>query len=239
MSEKKPKRERRVTARGVAVYPRVETPDTKFNKDGVYQIHLALEGKDADKFTAFIDDQMEQALLEAQKENPEKKAKMVITDPPYRPEYAKDSEGKDIEDEPTGRTLFRFKLNAVGTKRDKTTYTQRPVVLKADATPFLNSRLGGGSEVKIGYEVVPFSMLLQGSGGKIGCGVSLRLRVVQVLKYVEYQGGVNAASFGIEAEEGFTGISDETAAAGEAADEEEEEETTAAPAKKSGKREEF
>ena len=234
MAEGKKKRERLTTPRGVAVYPRVDgKPDTKFNKDGVWQLQLALEGEDAEKLKAVIDKAMKESLKWGKENKPPKPGKNIgYADPPYQPEYEKDKEGQNTDEE-TGRTLFRFKLNAKGERRDGTEYSQHVTVLKADLTPFTDSRLGGGSEIKVGYELAPFSMpVTQGKEkGDVVCGVSLKLRVVQVLKYVAWEGGSDPASFGMEAEEGED-MPDEKTTVTEDDDEEEE---TPTPKKGKGK----
>lgn len=233
MAEGKKKRDRLTSPRGIAVYPRVDgKPDTKFNKDGVWQLQLAVEGDDAEAFKAVIDKAMKESLKWA-KENKEIKPgkKFEMADPPYQPEYEKDKDGKNTDEE-TGRTLFRFKLNAKGERRDGTEYSQHVTVLKSNLEPFVDSRLGGGSEVKVGYELAPFSMpVTQGKDkGDIMCGVSLKLRVVQVLKYVPYEGGSDPKSFGMAAEEGFEGDDEPTTTT------EDEEEDTPTPAPKKGKK---
>jgi hypothetical protein len=191
--------ERRTSAAGIAVYPRVDgKPDTKFNKNGVWRVALALEGETADKFKAKIDEWVK-ASVEAAKENTDKK--VIANDPPYKPEIDKDSE------EETGRTLFSFKLDARVEPKKSDPFDQRPAILKADLTPFENSRVGGGSKLKIGYEVVYYAMpVTSGSDkGKVAAGVTLRLRIVQVLEYVAYTGSASPDSFKMEAAEGYTG----------------------------------
>ena len=198
MGEKKTY-ERRTSAAGIAVYPRVDgKPDTRFNKNGVWRVALAMEGEAAEKFKAKIDEWVE-AAVELAKENTDKK--VIANDPPYKPEIDKDTE------EETGRTLFSFKLDARVEPKKSEPFEQRPVILKADLTPFENSRVGGGSKIKVGYEVVYYAMpVTSGSDkGKVAAGVSLRLRIVQVLEYVAYTGGANPEGFKMSAEDGYTG----------------------------------
>lgn len=208
MADQKKKRERFTSPRGVCVYPRVDgKPDTKFDTGGVWQVQLAYEGDTAEQFTAQIDKWMQKSMAWAKDQDKFEGKKLILSDPPYQPEMERDKNNKIIEDSPTGRTLVRFKLKATGTRKDKTTYAQHVTVLHADLTPFPDSRVGGGTEGKVGYEVAPFAMpVTQGSDkGKIACGVSLKLRVLQVLKYVAWEGGNDPKTFDMEPEEGFTG----------------------------------
>lgn len=197
------KKVERFTARGIAVWPRLEVPDTKFDKDGVYQVRLALEGKAAKALAKQVDEWMDSALEAAKEANPKKASKMVLSDPPYKPELVRDEDGDETEEE-TGRTLFNFKLKAKGTKKDGTEFTRKPVIFDASLKPMLNSKIGGGSELVVSYTTYFFDMAVPGGKGAIACGVSLQLVGVQVLQYVEYSGAPDAAGLGFTSEEGFS-----------------------------------
>jgi hypothetical protein len=91
---------------GVAIHPWVNKPDTKFNADGVYQTGLAVEGEDAVKFREELDAAAKAAFEEetANMTPVERKKWSVFV--PYSVE--EDEDGK-----PTGRTIFRFRQNAI------------------------------------------------------------------------------------------------------------------------------
>lgn len=224
--DQKQKRERLTSPVGIAVYPRVDgKPDTKFNKDGVWSTQLAFEGKTADKFKALIDGWMEKAMEWAQEQEKFEGKTFEMADPPYQPEIDKEAE------EETGRTLVRFKLNAKASRKDGTEYNQHVSVIKADLTPFPDSRVGGGTKARVGFEVAPFAM--PGTQGpekkKVYCGVSLRLRVFQIIDYVAWEGGANPASFKMDAVEGYVGA--ETPATASDDDDDETEEDDDEPVK--------
>jgi hypothetical protein len=219
------KKVERFTARGIAVWPRLEVPDTKFDKDGVYQVRLALEGKAAKSLIKQVDEWMDASLEAAKEANPKKASKMVLSDPPYKPEYVRDEDGDETEEE-TGRTLFNFKLKAKGTKKDGTEFSRKPVIFDSSLKPMVSSKIGGGSELVVSYTIYFFDMAVPGGKGAIACGVSLQLVGVQVLKYVEYTGAPDAEGLGFTSESGFTQdgeTEDEDADDDEDDDDEEEE----------------
>ena len=59
------------------------------------------------------------------------------------------------------------------------------------------TKVGGGSVIKVSYEVVPYYTAIAGAG------VSLRLKAVQIIELKAYSGGGNAESYGFGEEEGF------------------------------------
>jgi len=173
------------TPKGVAVYPHLTKPDTKFNAEGVYTIKLKLEGADAEKLAKEIDAGIDASGVEAKADKKNAGKKIKRADPPYS---RKDD----------GSIEFSFKMNATGKTKEGEVFTRKPIIFDKSAKPVQGLRIGGGSIVKVGYEMVPFFTAL------VGAGVTLRLHAVQVLELVEY--GANAAyyGFGNEAPEGET-----------------------------------
>jgi hypothetical protein len=105
-------------------------------------------------------------------------------------------EDTDQEGTETGDIKFKFKLDAVGKRRDGTTYTQNPIVVDAKLTPMDGSVLiGNGSTINVSFEprtyYIPATKMV---------GVKLHLRGVQVLDLVEYGNG--AASM-FDEEDGY------------------------------------
>lgn len=189
------------TPRGVAVFPKLATPDTKFNPEGDYKITVRLPLDVAEPMINAIDE-MRSAAMAAAKKNLDKvkAAKLKLADLPCKKTI--DKEGNE-----TGEYEFSFKMKALVKKSDGSTKTQKPIVVDAKKKP-CSADLWGGSEVIVNYAMAPFYV------PALGVGVSLRLRGVQVLKMV--QGGANAdAMFGVE--EGYEG-SDEAPAQAEADD---------------------
>lgn len=161
-----------ITPIGIAVYPKLHEPDTKFDADGVYALKLKLTDDDAEGLIKQIDDlindEFKKAVAEAK---PQQKAKMKLADRSYEPEY--DSDGK-----PTGFTLFNFKMKASGiSKKTGKPWTRKPVIFDSKGKPITNPEIKvyGGSKVRVSYELTPFTT-------NIGSGVSQRLNAVQVVE---------------------------------------------------------
>lgn len=176
---------------GIAQYPRLTKPDTKFKADGEYKITLVLPGAEAQPLTELIDKGMAESLVQARRDNPTKaKTIKAATDKPYK--AVTDDEGNE-----TGDVKFNFKMAAkITSKKTGESWTQKPDLFDAKGKVLINPKIGGGSTVKVAFELYPFYTAL------IGAGVSLRLRAVQVLDLVEY-GNRDAAGYGFGEEEGY------------------------------------
>lgn len=169
---------------GIAVWPKIAEPDTKFHPEGEYSIQLRFTGEQADAVRQQITTFARDAYRHLCEEQGKKKLKPA--DLPLR----------DDED---GSLLLKAKLKAKVTSKSGSTWEQRPAVfdsrgrmLKGDDIP----NVGGGSLVKACVEVAPFYT------ATIGAGITLRLKAVQVLTLVEYGSGeVDAKSMGFDAEE--------------------------------------
>ena len=210
MTEKKKRNPRYVTDVGVAIYPYLTAPDTKFNADGEYKVKLRLnpdsmirdvQGREIADVQTFLDDMMLKALEKAKAEN---KGRIKEGDPPY------------IIDDETGDLLVNFKLKAVVRTKEGSTFSQKPALFDAKGKPITPESIWGGSKIKVSFEVVPYYTKIAGAG------VTLRLRAVQVLELVTGGSGGSAESYGFGEEEGYE-ADDEAADAGFAeADEDEE-----------------
>lgn len=183
---------------GTAVFPTFHAPDTKFDAAGVYKTGLKLSGDEASALKAQIEAGIDAAVEEAKKDPKNKGKKVKRADAPYR------------EDEDTGEIVFNFKMKASGTTREGKPFTQRPAMFDGFGRAIPEgTKVGGGSQIAVAYEMVPFFTAL------IGGGVTMRLKAVQVVKL--QQGQRDAAGFGFGAVEGAEEIQPESpfAAAGE------------------------
>ncbi len=192
----RPKLEKVVSPKGVAKFPKLTTPDTKFKPEGEYSVKLLVPADEAqplvDKIEAVIAGAFaaEQArLIEAKKAGAAKQLKFA--DKAYRPEL--DNEGNE-----TGNIQFTFKSKASYTSKEGDVKRLSPPMLvdaKGVKLP-ANVDVWGGSIIKCAGELNPFATA-------IGVGVSLRLNGVQV---IELRSGNDrsAASLGFEEEEGYT-----------------------------------
>ena len=182
MAEKK-KAERFVSPKGLASYPYLTKPDTKFNPDGEYKVSLIVAGDDASKAIAFLTEKHNASVAQAKKENAGKRVK--------------EGELPFIEND-DGTVTFKFKMKAKVTPKKGDPFEQKPALFDAKGKPLTGEpKVGGGSTIKVSYEVVPYYTAIAGAG------VSLRLKAVQIIELKEYSGGGNAESYGFGEEEGF------------------------------------
>jgi len=170
-------------ARGIAIYPHLNEPDTKFDDIGVYQLQLRLGPEEGQELIDKIENIRDQAYKDECKKA--KKPKLKKADLPFTEEYDDDSN-------PTGNWLFRIKLKAQ-TGRG---LAQRPTLVDAKAQP-MTEAIGSGSEVNVDFDPRPWFV------AALGVGVTLRLRGVQVLDLKEYGG----SSVSFQAMEGFESAS--------------------------------
>lgn len=180
----KVKNPRYTTPAGIAQYPYLTKPDTKFNPDGEYKISVEIPGAAAQDIVTFLDEQFAASVAKAKKENPGKKIKEG--DVPY-----------SVNDD-TGKVTVRFKLKAKVTPKQGDPFEQRPALFDAKGKPIgADAKIGGGSKVKVAYEMVPYYTAIAGAG------VSLRLKAVQVIDLVEFSGGASSEAYGFGEEEGY------------------------------------
>ena len=168
------KPERITSPIGEAVWPKLNKPDTKFNKDGVYEVKLRLTEDEAKPFVNKL-----QGILKMHVEDTGK-AKPKMAPIPWK-------EVEDDDGNPTGQVDFKFKLNAIGGRGDNQ-FTQRPALYDSEGK-IMSDEIGGGSKIQIGAEVVTYDV------ASIGVGISLRLKAVMVFELKEYSGGSDTWEF--------------------------------------------
>ena len=191
----KQKRERFTSPKGVAVWPRLNSPDIQWKEWGEYGVRLRFKGKDKGTvaFLSQLEDLYDAAIEEQRALLPEnKRSKMKLCDKPWR--EAVDDQGKE-----TGEIEVNFKMAA--SYKDKNTGNTipiRPALFDAKGAALDPSKvkIGGGSLLKVNFFTKGFYT------GAVGAGISLRLNAVQVLKLIEWGGG-SSDSFGFKAEDGF------------------------------------
>lgn len=177
------------TPSGIAVYPKIEKPDTKFDANGIYSIDLDLDSKDAAELTTKLT-QIADAAYAAECKAKGKKA-LKRSDMPW----------KETED---GKIRFKFKLKAKGGSGEKQ-WDQKPAIFDAKGNPIKDVNVGSGSTVKVAFEAVPYFTAM------VGHGISLRLRAVQILELRQYIAGDNFDAFGFKATDGFVKEQEATA----------------------------
>jgi hypothetical protein len=169
---------------GIAAYPRLTTPDTKFDADGVYSIDLDLDPKDKEvtTFLASLKKASDVAYEQICKDRGGKKLKRASFPT------------KETED---GMIRIKFKLKAKAGNADKS-WSQKPMLFDASGKAIAEAlNVGSGTKCKVSFEVIPYFTAM------VGAGVSLRLKAVQILELKEYTPGDNFDAYGFKSEDGF------------------------------------
>ena len=173
-----------VSPRGIAVYPWLNRPDTKFSADGDFKVTLKVPAEDASPLIQKLDEIISNYQSQQTKADP-KLARYSVS-PPYEEEM-------DDQGNLTGHYLFKFKQKAKIHTKDGRVIDMKVALVDASRTP-TSVNVGGGSEIKIAATVFPYAM----SSNK-NIGVSLRPSAVQILSLAR---GSNVVSL-FDDEEGF------------------------------------
>ena len=174
-----------VTPPGVAVYPHLTTPDTKFDANGVYKVSLSLTEEEAAPLIEKVEEVQEEATGMIP---PGKRQK--FSEPPYYDEM-------DDQGQPTGRVIFKFKMKAKVNTKDGRTLEMSPKLFDSEGTLMTDvESIWGGSVLRISADMSPFYV------AAVGAGVSLRLKAVQIID-LKTGGGAGAESYGFEATKGY------------------------------------
>lgn len=193
-------REDYTTPIGVAVYPHLHAPDTKFSNGGpgVYTTRVRFTGEAADEIVELLDAQYAQSYEEAVAEMMDKKsikekaarAKIKEGPEPYKMEL-------DEDGEETGAVVVNFKMKAGGTRKDGTPWTRKPALFDGQGQPVaMGLKIGSGSKLRIATDINRYYM------PAIGAGVSLRLNAVQIIELQTWASGPSAEQAGFGAVEG-------------------------------------
>lgn len=181
------------TPAGIAEWPHLHAPDTKFDTDyGVYRIKVRFENQ------AVVQDILDAArklIAEEMEAEKARRAEAKKKDPKKTFKPLKEADSPIVINEDTGEVTISFKAKAGGiSKKDQKPWTRKIAVFDSAMQPLPEgTRVGGGSTVKVAYDMQAFATA-------IGVGVSMRLEAVQVLKLVEF-GQASAGYFGFENEE--------------------------------------
>lgn len=185
----------KTSPKGFAKYAWLTRPDTKFDANGKYKVNLIVKEADAQELIAECDEVAKKLFdeIKGKEKNPVKKKKLKLSsDTPYM----------DNED---GTITFKFSMKAkVEPKNGGESFTQKPILFDGQGHVITKDiALGDGSIIRVGYEAVGYNH------AKDGVGTTLRLKAVQIIKFVPYVSGADASQFGFEAEEGAFSMDDE------------------------------
>jgi hypothetical protein len=201
------------TSRGTAVgWVSLNTPDTKFDKDGKFSVALAFAEDDA---TLQQIEEAAEALTNAKLEEVKAEITEKLTKANKKGLIAKTLDAittisliKSEEDEETGEETGRkiikaaMKHSGISQKTGKP-WKRYPDYFNAKGLQLKNPpAIGSGSELKMNIELVPY---YAANDKTVGC--TFRLNGVQIIKLVSF-GARDASAYGFGAEEDGDEIED-------------------------------
>ncbi len=187
----------RTTPRGIGVYPKLNSPDTKFDPAGKYTSKLKLLASDPEvqafkEFGEKLRDDFLAKTVESLKA--EKKAALAME--LKAGEFLKVDRDPETGDE-TGYFLLNASMRASGTREDGSKWTQQPAIYDAKGKELRNPPIiSGGTEMKLSVVLDPF---VNNTTKEVQ--VSVRLLGAQILKLVS-GGQRDFSSLGFQAEDG-------------------------------------
>lgn len=183
--------EKMVSPAGIAVWPYLNSPDTKFDNGGAgeYKVSVKLTEDAAQPVIDKLQKILDQYQAEEISQNP--KVKQFTPRLPIEEEV-------DDQGNLTGNWLLKVKQKAQITTANGIV-DMKVALFDAKRRP-TNAEIGGGSTLKVATTIIPYTM-----PSNKAVGISLRLYAVQVLNLVE--GGSDSDGSMFDVEDGF---SDET-----------------------------
>lgn len=167
------------TPLGTAVYPRLKTPDTKFDDLGIYKADVAIPMSEAEPLMAQLGDIFKKHTGKAAK-----KAENTMW------LFETDDQGEE-----TGNVIFKLRIKNRISKKTGELWDRRPKMFDATLKP-IDENPWGGSKMIVSFDVYGWD-----AGGKKG--VSLQPVAVQIVELVSGS-GPDASSFGFGATEGYS-----------------------------------
>lgn len=185
------------TSRGVAVgWATLNTPDTKFDKDGKFSVALAFDADDEQlQLIEAKATELAEAKLAEVKEELESKGKKAVANKLQLVSLIKVEEDEETGEE-TGRKIIKasMKHSGVSQKTGKP-WKRYPDYFSASGKQLKNPpQIGSGSEMKMNIELVPY---YAANDKTVGC--TFRLNGVQIIKLVTF-GARDASAYGFGAE---------------------------------------
>lgn len=180
---------RYTTPLGVAQYPWLVEPDTKFNPDGDYKVNM-LFAKWTPELKYIVND-LNQML--------EEYYQGIITDPKYAKNASKIQKADIWEEDCDGNIVMKFKQKAI-IKSIKGTHEVKIPIFDSKGKPLSDIKLGGGSQIKLCFSAAPYYV-----PSTRMCGLSLRPVAVQVIELKEWAEGGTMQAYGFKDEDGYEG----------------------------------
>ena len=167
------------TPAGIARFPSLNRPDTKFSEVGVYKVNLELSAADAEPFIKQAEALFAEFLEDKKREL--KKDKLKLHAAPW--------------EENDGLVQLKLKVPAMGKNKETgEEYSRKPTLFDA-AGKEEDVNIGGGSKLKVA--VVPYCWYT----ASLGAGITLQPKAVQVLDLVTWGDGGSAQAYGFDVSE--------------------------------------
>ncbi len=180
-----------VTPIGVARYPHLVIPDTKWKPEGEYKVDLVLTGEQAEALRPKLEALHDKGFEELKKEhygdapNSPKAKRLKKENLPLKPQ--EDEEGNE-----TGAYLLACKRGASGEKKDGTTWKAKIDIVDSAGKKMSKEGLSiwGGSKLRVDVDVMAWF-----SPKDNVVGLKLEIVGVQIIELVA-GGGERESSFG-------------------------------------------
>jgi hypothetical protein len=185
---------------GIAHYPHLNEPDTKFDAKGSYHTQLRMDSTDekVEKFIKWMDAQYDASyeaavedLVDSGKCKTEALArkKLKRANKPYR--YVEDEDTGEETDE----ILVTFKMTASGTSKAGKPWSRAPKIFMtkelAEQYPDALPAIWGGSKLSVSFTPFPWYTM------QLGAGLKLRVEAFMLHELVTTgDGGDNAEDYG-------------------------------------------
>jgi len=168
-----------VSPKGLASYPFLNNPSTKFKPEGEYSVKLILNAEEGAKFV----DQVKAVLRDGYKEQCAllKKDKLKMADFPW----------KETED---GKIEVKFGQAASYKSKAGEIFERKIALFDTKGNPVTDT-IGSSSALRCAADVYPWY------SPALGMGVSLKLKAVQVVELVAPSRTLSADAYGFSAEE--------------------------------------
>jgi hypothetical protein len=161
------------TPAGIARFPSLNRPDTKFSEVGVFKVNLEMSNEEAEVEALFSE-------FLADKKRELKKDKLKLHPAPW--------------EENDGLTQLKLKVPATGKSRDGETYSRKPKLFNSSGE-VIEDNIGGGSRIQVA--VVPYCWYT----ASLGAGITLQPKAVMVHELVTWGDGGSAVSYGFDVSE--------------------------------------
>ena len=155
-----------ITPVAVAEWPRLATPNTKFNPDGTWELQLRFTGEEAEQVKKVLDEMMEKSVQEAQELLQKKPTKLKNLNKVY-----------PYDEQEDGSVIVKLRKKAVVRKKDGSTYNTTITIVDPLLKPLDPREVTAGSLVRADLTLETYYM-----PGNNSAMVLKRWYAVQLLK---------------------------------------------------------